>query len=53
MRYVDPTPKIAPSNVLICPQLKNTQFTITEEQRNKNIIKVTKPKNHTILTFLS
>ena len=32
-----PKPKMTSSNVLFCPQLKDIQFTVTEESRNQKI----------------
>ena len=41
------------SNALFCPQLNNIQFTVRDEQRNKNIFTFKKLKSEKLDIFLN
>ncbi len=44
-----PNPKVTSSNVLFCPQTKDIQFTVTEDERNQKIFKFEKPKSENLV----
>ena len=46
-----PKPKTTSSNVLFCPQLKDTQFSVTEEERNQKIFTFKKLESHNFVFF--